>query len=350
MRIQYFVGPVTQRHTGGEIYHAELMRFLARENEVTNENGVVEAGRGSVFSANRWCWQRMCQYRAEVIIEDCYYAACLCLSNWLAKIWRPRIIAFVQEVPETCVRWPRIQRAKQWVINALFLRSASLVVANSDYIRRQLLKRHPLPADRVRVLPPAGQSFPGKLVQEKCSNVARLLSVANIQPKKGQRVLVEALHLLDWRDWNLTLVGGMKDPAYYQELLALIAQYGFQQHIRVTGFLEGDHLAAQYQTADIFVHAALEEPYGMVVAEAMQWGLPIIASRTGGIPEVIGGERNALLVPPGDPGALAEALHRLIADPQLRTEMGQRAKRRAVELPTWDEVCERFYRMLLALA
>ena len=94
---------------------------------------------------------------------------------------------------------------------------------------------------------------------------------------------------------------------------------------------------------DIFVFPSLYEPYGVVVQEAMSFGLPIVASNVGGIPKQMNDGVEGYLVPLGDSKVLAEVLRKLIMDPGLRKQMGKKSYKRATELPTWDNVCERFY-------
>ncbi len=80
---------------------------------------------------------------------------------------------------------------------------------------------------------------------------------------------------------------------------------------------------------DVFVLASRREGFGGAVVEAQAVGIPVVACHTGGLPEVVQHERNGLLVPPRDPAALAEAILRLLADPQLRTRLGANGRRHA---------------------
>ncbi|GAH62834.1 unnamed protein product [marine sediment metagenome] len=116
-----------------------------------------------------------------------------------------------------------------------------------------------------------------------------------------------------------------------------------------SGRLEGDDLVAAYAEADIFIAPSLYETYGMVICEAMSFGIPVVASNTGGIPEQVRDGVEGFLFPPDDPGSLSDALHRLIVDPELRMRMGERGRKRAAQLPSWDQVCEWFYQVLLTL-
>ena len=155
------------------------------------------------------------------------------------------------------------------------------------------------------------------------------------------------------RDWVLGIGINcqQRSEEFSGELLRLIQDFGLEERVRLAGFLEGDALAQEYRAAHILVHPTLEEGYGMVVAEAMQWELPVVVSRVGGIPEVVGNHDLAdLLVPPADPVALGGALRRLFGNPRFYARMREASSNRAAELPTWDEVGERFHQVLLAVA
>jgi glycosyltransferase involved in cell wall biosynthesis len=92
--------------------------------------------------------------------------------------------------------------------------------------------------------------------------------------------------------------------------------------VRHVGYIASQpHLAALYRAADILVHAAQEETFGNVVAEAMACGLPVVAASGGGVVELIRHGRTGLLVPPGQPALLADALAQLLDTPQLGAEM-----------------------------
>lgn len=97
--------------------------------------------------------------------------------------------------------------------------------------------------------------------------------------------------------------------------------------IQYVGRLYPRELVRYYQAADLYVHAAISESFGLVIAEAMACGTPVIATAVGGIPELYRDGREGLLVPGGDATALASAIRRLLEAPELRKMMGQRATR-----------------------
>jgi glycosyltransferase involved in cell wall biosynthesis len=94
--------------------------------------------------------------------------------------------------------------------------------------------------------------------------------------------------------------------------------------VRHVGYLDSkDELAEWYRASDLLVHASWEESFGIVVAEALACGLPVVATRVGGVPEVMADGEHGSLVEPGNPEAMAEAVRRLISDPALRERMGE---------------------------
>ncbi len=91
-----------------------------------------------------------------------------------------------------------------------------------------------------------------------------------------------------------------------------------------------DDVGSVMQGADIMIHPSVEEPFGIALLEGMRAGLPIVASRVGGIPEVVEDNRTARLVEPGDKRALATAVIDLLESPSAMTEYGRKGRER------WD--------------
>ena len=112
------------------------------------------------------------------------------------------------------------------------------------------------------------------------------------------------------------------------------------------GELDADALEACYSRADVFVLATLHETYGMAVAEALAHGLPVVSTRTGAIPALVGegaggAGRAGILVAPGDHGALAAALSQVIGDSRLRVRLADGARRVRECLPTWETASDK---------
>ncbi len=110
------------------------------------------------------------------------------------------------------------------------------------------------------------------------------------------------------------------------------------KRISFSGEIPHSMLAQRYAVADVYVQPSLTEAFGMPVAEAMAAGVPVVATRVGGIPEMIEDGKTGLLVEADDAQGLAEGIRRLLADEDLRESMGKSAKARATELFSWDRV------------
>ncbi|HZY56183.1 MAG TPA: glycosyltransferase, partial [Rubrobacteraceae bacterium] len=133
------------------------------------------------------------------------------------------------------------------------------------------------------------------------------------------------------------------DPAYAASVRAAITDTTGAS-IVVSGPVDDAMLGAAYAAADLFVLPSRYEGYGIVYAEALALGLPVIACDVGPVPELVGGEA-ALLVPPGDIEALSGTLDLLLGDPALRGRMSA-AARRAEHLPRWDDTVVGLWRAL----
>ncbi len=121
------------------------------------------------------------------------------------------------------------------------------------------------------------------------------------------------------------------DKEYVNFLKKLSSELKMDEKIIFTGFREDAFDVIS--SADCLVHAStLPEPFGLVIVEAMSLGVPVIATNAGGVPEIVEDGVTGILVPPGDANSLASAMVRLLVDPDLRKEMGERAKTRAFEL------------------
>src|SRR4029077_20237586 len=168
-------------------------------------------------------------------------------------------------------------------------------------------------------------------------NPVHLVSAAAITAGKGHDILLRALAPLRQRAWRLTCAGSLdRDPATADRVRELMDAEQLGTQVALVGELDAAELYALYDSADVFVHASLHETYGMVVAEALARGVPVVGSATGAIPHLAGSDAG-LLVPPGDAAALEGALSSVIDDQDLRDRLAAGARRVRSRLPTWDD-------------
>lgn len=157
-----------------------------------------------------------------------------------------------------------------------------------------------------------------------------ILTVGRVVPVKGQSLLVEALPELARRgvDARLTIVG---DGPQLPELRELARRLGVQERVSFVGAVGQDEIREHYERADVFALPSFAEGLPVVLVEAMAMGLPVVASRITGVPELVEEGVSGELVAPGRGDDLAGALARLLSEsPERRAEMG-RAGRRRVE-------------------
>jgi glycosyltransferase involved in cell wall biosynthesis len=167
------------------------------------------------------------------------------------------------------------------------------------------------------------------------AGTVRVGLVATMAHWKGHEVFLEALVRLPA---SSPVRGYVVGGAVYQpdgsqhspaELKAAAERLGIADRVGLTGFVEEP--ATIMRALDVVVHASTQpEPFGLVVAEAMACGRAVIASAAGGVLEIIEPGVNALAHPPGNSGALADAIERLVADPALRVRLGRAAREAAV--------------------
>ncbi|MCS7306138.1 MAG: glycosyltransferase [Thermoguttaceae bacterium] len=160
----------------------------------------------------------------------------------------------------------------------------------------------------------------------------RLGTVALFRPRKGIEVLLEALALLRQQGIPVYLraVGPFESPQYQAAVHQKAVQLGLDGHVEWTGPVQ--NVEAELLNMDLFILPSLfGEGLPMVLLEAMAVGMPIIATQIAGIEEVIRPGQEGLLVPPGNPVALAQAIWELIRHPDQAARLGQQARQRHLE-------------------
>jgi glycosyltransferase involved in cell wall biosynthesis len=218
------------------------------------------------------------------------------------------------------------------------LAAASLVVVTSR-ATAAALKGYGVGPDRIVVVEPGTDRAP--LARGSQGADLHLLCVAVLIPRKGHEVLFRALAMMPRLEWRLTCVGSPeRDPSMAERLRVLLRSEGLEERVTLAGEVDPATLAALYDGADIFVLPTLHEGYGMAVAEALARGLPVVATATGAIVDLVTPSAG-LLVPPGDRDALAAALALVLGDAHVREELTRGARRVRDRLPSWEDASAR---------
>lgn len=161
-----------------------------------------------------------------------------------------------------------------------------------------------------------------EVLLQPLKNKDYILSIATYAPYKGLETLIQAFHVLKPNNPSLQLVlVGLETPHLHQ-LITLTKNLDVEDSVHFYKDIDQTNLGAFYQNAQIFVLPSLREAFGLVILEAGLYKCPVIASNTGGIPEIISDEEDGLLFEPGDQLELADKLGKLILDKELQTQLG----------------------------
>jgi glycosyltransferase involved in cell wall biosynthesis len=251
------------------------------------------------------------------LIRDCGYAA-------LARLARvPRIYHLhARGIPEALgTGWRR--RLGAWVFDGAWV----------IHLGRALVDETAGLADPSRVLVVENgvpDANPSGALAGSGGAVPRVLFLSNMIRDKGPLVLVEALAVLARRGVALeaTFAGAAGEPATLEAFDALVDRHGLGDRVRYVGPAFDAAKHALFASHDVFALPTLRDAFPLVVLEAMQFGLPVVTSPIGSIPEIVADGETGLFAPPGDPGALANKLAVLATVPELRRRLGAAGRAR----------------------
>jgi glycosyltransferase involved in cell wall biosynthesis len=254
-------------------------------------------------------------------------------EHWFGSLYASRYDPFMRGLAGG--RWQRAARAWNRLPGLRLDHESVTEVAvswNSEALRRQVeVPRLLRPAFEHVRLPATRQSEELVGLERRPAERATIGYVGRISPEKGVDVALQALARL--RDEGLEVgfeIAGGGEPEHLRELEALAASLGIADRVGFLGPLDTEALKSFYARIHaLVVPSVWEEPAGLVLVEGALAGVPLVASRVGGIPEIARDPEEALLVPPGDPSALAAALRRTLTEPEASAARAERANERA---------------------
>jgi glycosyltransferase involved in cell wall biosynthesis len=201
--------------------------------------------------------------------------------------------------------------------------------------------------------PDMARSIVRKLVSRRCGvdigNDLILLYLARVEPRKGTDVLVRAVSQLSKRDWFLLMAGSIEQPEYVRYVSDLAKKLGVLGKICITGSLPRTMLPALYSASYVYILPSLFEGLPATILEAMSCKTPIIASKVGGVPEVVIDEYNGILFNPGSVEELSKAIEYVLESPKARETLATRAYLTS-QLYSWKYIAEKYYTMLFSIA
>jgi glycosyltransferase involved in cell wall biosynthesis len=255
-------------------------------------------------------------------------------EHWLAAVAN-RLLRMPRPLVRTrhIVHPVRAHAANRW----LYRHATSLVVTVTDAIRRQYVATGLLPPERVVTIPggvDADAYAPGpadQRVREALGGAAGVPlagMIAGFRVMKGHGVAIEAIRRLAARGIGARFAFAGRGP-HEADVRQAIFRADVGDQVTVAGYAPDG--PAAMRALDVALYTPVEsDGMSRVVFEYLASGLPLVATRVGVVPEILADGEHALLVPAGDPQALADAIARLLGDPALRARLG-RAGRRLVE-------------------
>lgn len=219
------------------------------------------------------------------------------------------------------------------------LACARTVIVTSQMTARELSAHYGVPPDNITVAIPGTDPASGPRFERNDGAPVRILSVGTLTRRKGHDLLLQALKLIEDLSWDAKIVGSRTlDARVAEELAAQVKELGLCARVSLPG--ECEDTRTLMRQADIFALASRYEGFGMVFAEALAEGLPVVGCRAGAVPEVVP-EDAGILVPVDDPEAIARALRSLICDTGLRSHYAEGAHRAGALLPDWIDTARR---------
>ena len=254
---------------------------------------------------------------------------------------RIRAVALVHHPAALETGWPGATARSLARAERAALRHTRHAIVTSAHTGRLLVADYGVTRTRVAVVLP-GVDLPDQPRRYAGRAPPQLICVGAVVPRKGHLTLVEALaHVAD-RPWRLTCYGSLdRDPDLVVALRRRIAEYGLAERTTLAGAVDDATLQAAFADAEVLVHPAYYEGYGMVLAEAIAHGLPIVATGGGAVPETVPAGAG-ILVAPGDPMALAQALAGVLDNPIARAALARRALAARDRLPRWPDAVRAF--------
>lgn len=299
------------RPTGGNLYDCRMERACRRAGISLRIVSVASTAEARSKLAHL--------KPSVVVIDSIAIPVAAPLLPWIREGLQARLVALMH--------MPTAARGARAV-----LRAADSVIAVSPDLGRTLA-RGGVSRSRLSVIPPGSDGIP-KIARGKRrareDGQLHVLAVANWSPAKGIATLVRAVANVP--DLRLDLVGDTGTAAYRNSVLALVRSHRLDARVVIHGSLDERALARRYADADVFALPTEREGYGIVFAEALMHGLPVVAADIATVRAIVGDA--GLFVPPRRVRPLTAAL-RLMTDDWLRRRLARAARVRARVLPRW---------------
>ena len=353
MRIGLIIYDSINATTGGYIYDYKLVEYLRSQDVIVkifsqkkkNFWGLIRNN----FSKN--IITEIIEFSPDILLQDeMNFNSLFILNKKLKKIGNFPIISIVHLLQANALQNILIK----WLtkkIESLYLKSVNGFIFNSVSTEKSITK----------IIGKNNNSliaYPGKdrlqldvikdHISLKCqNNKFMIIFIGNLLYNKGLHVLLQALSQIDYESWQLSIVGGLHfDLKYTKKIVKMISYLKLENNIKIHGVLDIENLKKELLSQHVLIVPSYYESYGIVYTEAMGAGIPVIASKTGGVPEIVNDTINGFLITPGDSTMLRDRIIKLIKNRELLKMMSLSSLSTYQDFPSWNETMASVYAFL----
>ena len=257
-----------------------------------------------------------------------------------------------EEKRKALLRQPSLKHIYQYIVQAraekALLNAASPVIVDTQYVAQRIERYYD--KYRLRQMPELHvipQGINAEFFNHPCDEISRtILCVGTITPRKGHIYTVDMFNRL--KEWGintrLRVIGAKADTAYYNRLKQYIQRSPYCNDISLETDVSQAELLSAYEHAKLFVLHSAEESQGIVFAQAMACGLPVVAANVGGVGNVVEHGRTGFLCDFGDTLTMAQMVKQLLSDDDLCKSFSGQARKAALKY-NWNTIAEQILRL-----
>lgn len=314
--------------SGGEILNSEFVKgALSRENVIlVNTAKTKWASRGvflRVFAMLVLLYS-LFKWRPTRIITDSDYHSCIFPFGSLLKFLRIELVLILHHLTKNN-DFNKIRKFYEQMSESSLLRTANLVFVISEAELKEAVGAG-VPVNKINVVNPGFTLKYKPVIRRRRQEFVELLFVGTVYERKNIETLLSALSILEVETWRLAIAGKIHEASIYgSKILDQIMNHPSKEKIRLLGRVSDDELGELYTTSDLLILPSKYEGFGLVAMEAQAYGMPVIASKVGGLCEVIDDGETGILFPVSDVAACARAIELLVINHELRNKMSANA-------------------------
>ena len=323
------------KQTGGYIYDRRVLSELAQQGFMTSHislgDSFPEPSQADIKDAR----EKLSGLSAEeiLIIDGLALGA---MDPELVRSLQTKLVALIHHPLAYEGNLDMSLRERFFETEQINLKACSRVIVPSPHTKDLLIQEYGIEESKITVAKPGIDFNP--CTQQKLEPPL-VLSVGIQAHRKGHDVFLNALSRLTHLDWQAVIAGSVQDEEYANQLERLMEDLNLGDRVRIESSVSSSDLPELYCQATVFALATRYEGYGMVFAEAMSYGLPIVSCDTGAVPDTVAPGAGKL-VPVDDVESFAYALAEVLEDNSARDAMAVASKEAGQKLGSWMQTAE----------